>query len=206
MEVKEIRRIFEQHRGKLDEAEAKKNSLISEIKALQSDLVDHEQAQVIIKSVGLATQQQIQFHISDIVSMALEAVFPDPYKFSVEFIERKNKTECEINFKEGENFVDPMSESGVGATDVAAFALRTAAWSMNVPHSRSTIILDEPFKHLSDEYHESASQMIKEISEKMGIQFIIVTHSDVLASHADRVFNVSKRKKGKWKIAKIEVE
>ena len=37
--------------------------------------------------------------------------------------------------------------------------------------------------------------MIKEISEKLGIQFIIITHEPILASYADKVFE-TKIKKG----------
>jgi chromosome segregation ATPase len=36
--------------------------------------------------------------------------------------------------------------------------------------------------------------MIKEISTKLGIQFIVVTHNETLASAADKVFNVSIKK------------
>jgi ABC-type lipoprotein export system ATPase subunit len=36
--------------------------------------------------------------------------------------------------------------------------------------------------------------MIKDLSTKLGIQFIIVTHEETLAAYADRVFEVSIKK------------
>jgi DNA repair exonuclease SbcCD ATPase subunit len=87
-----------------------------------------------------------------------------------------------------------LTASGGGAVDVAAFALRIASWSMAQPHSRNTIILDEPLRFLSVDLQEKASTMIKEVSDKLGIQMILVTHNDTLASFADRVFNVSIKK------------
>jgi ABC-type sugar transport system ATPase subunit len=77
---------------------------------------------------------------------------------------------------------------------VAAFALRIASWSMQKPKSRNVIILDEPLKYLSENYQEKGSAMIKEISQRLGIQFIIVTHEQTLASYADKVFEVSIKK------------
>jgi ABC-type sugar transport system ATPase subunit len=56
------------------------------------------------------------------------------------------------------------------------------------------MILDEPLRFVSAKYQEKASAMIKEISEKLGIQFIIVTHNEVLASYADRTFEVTIKK------------
>lgn len=88
----------------------------------------------------------------------------------------------------------------VGAVDIAAFALRVVSWSMSYPKLRNVIILDEPMKNLSKDMQEKASMMIKEVSKKLGIQFIIVTHEDTLASYADKTFMVEKNRKGISKV------
>jgi ABC-type transporter Mla maintaining outer membrane lipid asymmetry ATPase subunit MlaF len=144
-------------------------------------------------------QEQLQFHIADITSLALEAVFDNPYELKVEFVQRRNKTECDLYFVRGDNKVDPMEAAGVGAVDVASFALRIASWSMMNPKTRNTIILDEPFRFLSANYQEKASTMLKEISDKLKIQFIIVTHEETLTAAADKIFEVSIRN-GKTKV------
>lgn len=154
----------------------------------------HEQAREIIREAGLKTQQQLQYHISDITTLALSAIFDDPYELIAEFTQRRNKTECDLYFSRDGEKTDPMSASGGGAVDVAAFALRIASWSMQRPKSNNVIILDEPLKYLSVNYQEKGSAMIKELSQRLGIQFIIVTHEPTLASYADRVFEVSIKK------------
>lgn len=154
-----------------------------------------EKAKEVIREVGLRTQEQLQYHISDITSLALQAVFPDPYTLGVEFVQRRNKTECDIFFSRGESKVDPLTASGGGAVDVAAFALRIAAWSLMRPHSRNVIILDEPMRFVSEDLQEQASEMIKEVSKKLGIQFLLVTHEPVIAVHADKVWQVRRSKK-----------
>lgn len=164
------------------------------VKEKKRDLQRHEKAREIIREVGIKTQNQLSFHISDITSLALEAVFNDPYKLIVEFVQRRNKTECDLYFERDGNRVEPLSASGGGAIDVAAFALRIASWSMQRPKSRNVIILDEPLRFLSADHQEQASQMIKEVSQKLGIQFIIITHEPILASYADKVFETKIRK------------
>ena len=190
-----LRNKLEQQKGQRFQLEQSLTKLTDELRDNKRSIRKHEQAREIIREVGLKTQQQLQFHISDITSMALEAVFDDPYTLEVEFIQRRNKTECDFYFARDEMRIDPLTASGVGAVDVASFALRIAGWSMMIPRSRNVIFLDEPFKCLSENYQQRASEMLKEISEKLGIQFIIVTHNQTLASYANKTFEISKKNK-----------
>ena len=199
MTIQLLRNRLEQQKGQKFQIEQSLTKLQEQLRDKKRSLIRHEKAREIVRAVGMATQKQLQFHISDITSLALEAVFPDPYSLEVEFVQRRNKTECDLFFVRNGMKVDPLTASGVGAVDVATFALRIASWSMAMPRSRNTIILDEPFRYLSEDYQEKASMMLKEISEKLDIQFIIVTHEQVLAEHADKIFQVS-IKKGKTKI------
>jgi DNA repair exonuclease SbcCD ATPase subunit len=193
-DIKNLRNKLEQSKGAKAQLETSLTNLQTQLKEKGRSLRQHEQAKEIIRTVGQKTQEQIQFHIEDIVSMALDAVFDNPYKFAVEFIQRRNKTECDLYFVRDGNKVDPLTASGVGAVDVAAFALRIASWSMSTPHSRNTIILDEPFRFLSKNYQEQASLMLKEISQKLGIQMIIISHEEALTENVDAIFQVSIKK------------
>lgn len=199
MTIKELRNRLEQQKGQQFQVQKSLTTLEDELKTSKRSLIRHEKAREIVRKIGLDTQQQLQFHISDITSLALEAVFDDPYELKVEFVQRRNKTECDLKFVRGDLEIDPIEASGVGAIDVAAFALRITSWSMMQPRTRNTIILDEPFRFLSTNYQERASAMIKEISEKLGLQFIIVTHEEELLASADKVFEVS-IKKGRSKV------
>jgi DNA repair exonuclease SbcCD ATPase subunit len=194
MTIQLLRNKLERQKGQLQQVEKTFTVLKDELRDKKRSLIRHEQAREIIRTVGLETQKSLQFHIEDITSLALEAVFDNPYKLEVDFVQRRNKTECDLYFVRDGERVDPLTASGGGAVDVAAFALRIASWSMAQPHSRNTIILDEPLRFLSVDLQEKASTMIKEVSDKLGIQMILVTHNDTLASFADRVFNVSIKK------------
>ncbi|NMC60074.1 MAG: hypothetical protein GYA51_11955 [Candidatus Methanofastidiosa archaeon] len=203
MTLQLLRNKLEQQKGQKQQIETSISTLKQTLTEIQRNLNRHEQAREIVRSVGLATQKSLQYHISDITSLALEAVFPDPYELKVEFVERRNKTECDLKFVRGDMEIDPLTASGVGAVDVAAFALRIASWSMARPRTRNVIILDEPFRFLSENYQEQASTMLKELSTKLGIQFLVITHEMTLASYSDRTFEVSIHK-GVSKVKEIQ--
>lgn len=185
-----IRIFLEQAKGKKEHIEQTISQAKDDLKITNRNIKRHELALDIIRAAALTTQQQLQYHISDIVSSALEAVFEDPYEMVVEFVQRRSKTECDLAFKKGYMTLDPLTASGCGAVDIASFALRIASWSMQKPRTRNTIILDEPFKHLSVNLLPKAGEMLKGICEKMNLQIIMVTHSDELIDSADKIFRV----------------
>ena len=197
--IKDFRTLLEQQKGKKIQLDKSIIVTKTSLLELRKDLRRHEQARELIKEAGLKTQRQLQYHISDITSLALSSVFNNPYELIAEFVEKRNKTECELSFERDDERMDPIDASGGGAVDVAAFALRIASWSMKNPKGNNTIILDEPLKNLDETRQEKGSIMLKEISKKLGIQFIIVTHEDILTSYADKVFEV----RIKNKISKI---
>jgi len=147
-------------------------------------------ARIIVQKVAEDTQKQIEYHISNLVTMALSSVFPDPYEFKLRFIQKRNKTEAELLFiKRGNEVDDILENGGGGVADVASFALRIALWSIR--KTRPTIILDEPFKFLHNPtFQRKTSEMLKEISKKLGIQLIVVSDQENIISAADKVIEI----------------
>ncbi len=180
-----------------------------ELQLLGREFRKYEQAREIVKEVAQKTQQELQYHLSDITSLAMEAVFPkDPYKIIIDFVQRRNKTECDIYFERDGNKADPLTASGGGAVDVGSFALRVASWSMQNPKTRNVLILDEPFSRLKGvEANKRAIQMIKQLSHKLNLQIIMISDERVsmeeIEQGADKIFHVGIHKKGEWKISKV---
>ena len=123
-------------------------------------------------------------------ALALASVFDDPYEFLLRFTQRRNKTECDLMFTKNEKEIDLFEAAGYGAVDIANFALRAAIWSIHP--SRNTQLLDEPFRNLSSDYHEKASEMVKKVSDSLELQIIMVTHQKDMISAADKVIEVEK--------------
>jgi len=163
---------------------------IKEEEELDKHLLD---VRVFLQTVANATQQELEYHVSEIVSLALEAVFEDPYKFKLVFTPRRGRSEADLFFEKNGVRIDPMTAAGCGAVDIASFALRIALWSLRTPRTRNTIVFDEPFKYLSKDLQTKASSMVKEISQKLNLQIIIITHEEAFVEQADKVYRVTKR-------------
>lgn len=193
--IKNIRNQLERQKGQRDHIQSSIDSTKESIKLKKRELRFHEQAREVIREAGLKTQQQLQYQISEITSLALEAVFDNPYELSVEFVQRRNKTECDLHFERDGNKIKPLDAAGGGTIDIASFALRVASWSMARPRSHSVLILDEPFKHLKGmESNKRALDMVGQISKELGIQIIMISDERIpredIISSTDRVFEM----------------
>ena len=182
--------------GRKDYLEEKLNATQKDIKNTKRDIKNGNEALLIIRKVAEETQKELEYYISEIPTLALSAVFKDPYTFKVDFVQRRDKTESDLSFVRDDNEINPMEASGLGAVDVASFGLRPALWNLQKPRTRNVFILDEAFKHLKG-YDENVKviQIIKELSDKLGIQIIMVHDERVpmeeIEKGADRIFSVS---------------
>lgn len=196
---------------KIDDVIAVRNSKINELdlkkeklKEITIDLKNSNEALLIMQTVAKRTQQQLEDKISNLVSLSL-SVFPEPIKFQLEYNIKRNKTEAELWFVVNNHKINPIKEGGHGYTDVAGFALRCAMWSIKPAKLDNVIWFDEPLKNINDrtrEVHRKVASMIKQLSEKQGIQFIITSQIPELDEVADKIFEVSKVK-GQSKIKEI---
>lgn len=195
----------------LFQAKGMRNQLRSDLSSTKelletskNELYALEKAQVFLQSVAQETQNQLKFRIEDIVNMALETCFPDEYDFRLNFNIARGKTDCELVFisKRTGREVDPMNASGGGVVDVACFALRTACYVLEQGID-NVIVLDEPMKFVSEDLRHRVCEVIKNLSLKLGVQFIIVTHIPEFVEIADRVFQVKKNEDGRSVVKEV---
>jgi len=149
-----------------------------------------QKARVLIAEAGQHTQTFLKSFIEEMVTTALQAVFEEDYQFVIDFDIKRNKPEAKISLKLRGEETDPKDSCGGGVLDVASFALRVVLWSIENPKSSNVIILDEPMKFLHGRI-ENAMKMIKDLSKKLNIQFIIVSQMEEFAENADKVFLVT---------------
>jgi len=120
---------------------------------------------------------------------------------------KRGKTEARLLFLIDGEEVDPIEADGGGLVHLAAFALRIAAWTLGT--TRNTIILDEPLGALQPlELQVQGFKIIKELSDKLGLQFIIVknsVNSGDLEEIADKVFEVKRKRIGDWFQSEVKV-
>ncbi len=201
--MKNYRVLLNKSIGKKEMIETMLKEKTEVLDSLTNKTIHIEQAQVIIQDTAKATQEKLRFHIEDIVQLALDAIYPHEYIFNLEFVIKRGKTEAEICFLKNDNKINPMEASGGGVVDVASFALRIAIWSIS--NTDNIMILDEPGKWISKDLIPKFALIIKELSEKLNLQFIIVTHITELTETADKIFNVV-LKKGISEVKEVKSE
>jgi len=81
--------------------------------------------------------------------------------------------------------------SGGGAVDIAALTLQISLWSIARPRTEGIFILDEPLKWLKGkELPVRGGKIIKDLSSKIGVQIIMVSHSEELIEYADNIIAI----------------
>ncbi len=146
----------------------------------EEELIACEEAQGIAQVVAQQVQQEAHNQIAGVVTKCLEAVFDEPYEFKIHFEKKRGRTEASLIFERDGLEIDPLTASGGGVVDVAAFALRLSCIMLSKPTLRRVLIMDEPFKFISDEFKERVRILLETLSKDMGVQFIMVTHIDEL--------------------------
>uniref|UniRef100_A0A6M3IMH0 Uncharacterized protein n=2 Tax=viral metagenome TaxID=1070528 RepID=A0A6M3IMH0_9ZZZZ len=198
--VVQERQVLTDFRRKLDEKIGRRKLLVENKNGISLELVkyqtEHEnclKARTIVQTVARSTQESIEIHIGNITTLALATVFPDPYTFSLRFIERRNTTEADLIFtKNGNETDDILNTGGGGVADIASFALRIALWSLK--KTRATFLLDEPDKFLhSPVYQEKASALMKDLCEKLGIQILLISDQQRIIAAADKVIRIENK-------------
>lgn len=201
-DIQSIQKKVEYLKGQRDHLQQQLNTIQQSLSQSQEYLGNLEKALEIAKQVGLLTQKQLEYHLSEQVSMALEAVFENPYQLKVNFLEKRDKTEVEFLFcRRGMEF-PAIGNVGGGVIDITSLALRIAYLSMRQDKKvRPLLILDEPFSQLKGEMANlHALAVLQEISKNLNIQVIMISderisREDILAN-ADKVFLVSQNTQG----------
>ena len=180
MNLQELSTRIERAKGEWERVQKQILNIKSNISLTEKDLRIDEAAQIIIKAIAQKTQKTLQYKISEPVTLAMKAVFDNPYELSVEFVPRRDKIEADIKFRRNGNLLNPIYASGLGPVDIAAnIGLRIACLTMAAPRPRYLLLLDEPLKHLRG-YKENirAIQMIKEISQELKPQLQVIMVND----------------------------
>jgi len=160
------------------------------LESVKQKYADQIRAKWVLVEVSKKTQENLKKNIEKLVNLCLNEVFPDRnFNFKAEFQIKRNKMECEFLVEVDGHEYSPKDDMGGSILDIISFALRIILWSLENPKSRNVIIMDEPFR-FSGRLITKAVTMVKELSEKLGIQFIINTHSDELIDIADRSWQV----------------
>jgi DNA repair exonuclease SbcCD ATPase subunit len=160
-----------------------RDSASRELTELTETATSLEAVDTQVKALALLCQHNCKSSIEELVTRCLDAVFPENrYKFNLVFEKKRDQTEARIVLTDGAgNEYDPLRNNGGGVADVIAFALRLATLMLRVPQPAKVLVLDEPFRCVSENHRQRIADLLFSLASELGFQIIMVTHMRELA-------------------------
>ena len=143
------------------------------------------------------SRNQATHQIEDIVTQSIAYIMQNSSRFIVDLSEKRGLPIAEF-FVESDygNYkvkTKPELSRGGGVVDIVSLALRIAFLENHRPKMDGPLFLDEPGKHISDDYIFNMGEFLKECSRLFSRQIIMVTHNDYLTNICDKAFRVDIR-------------
>lgn len=184
---------------KIENLKSKKLDLIDKIKEekvelrlLEKEKLNIEKCLKILEYLSKCNQDKIVKLFEDTVGVGLKDLFDETYDFRILQKSRGNSSACDfqVSCSVFPGWSDVIMCHGKSLQDIVAVILRIVLIKLD-NRSRKIVILDEPLSGLEIERQKIASKFLYEISEKFGIQLLVVTHSAELTEHATKEIRVS---------------
>jgi len=136
----------------------------------------------VLQLVQRSTRDKIQEAFENTVTFALRFIYNEDYRFKLDFSQRGNIGELNFKLKSPNNieYFDLENCIAGGSFDIISVALRFALIQIIRPKIEGMIVLDEATKQLSFHFRNNESKFYEAMSEKLGRQLIIITHSQQL--------------------------
>ena len=184
--------------GQRDSILAQKNSKEARVAELRQQVENLRQVARIFSLAGEYARQESKTTMERLVTNALKMVFQSDHVFHIEFEERADRSEAEFMVSSsfgGERVVknDPRDSRGGGIVDVISLALRVALLETSRPPVEGALILDEPGKHVSEQYVRQLAEFLSAVSNSFDRQVIMVTHNQHLADAGSVSYHIEIR-------------
>lgn len=138
---------------------------------------------------------QSKAHIESLVTSCLRIVFTDDISFVIDITESGRNTGANFLISDEIDNVpatfQPQEARGGGIVDVVSLALRISFLLRFHPPVEGILILDEPAKHVSEEYIHNVAELLLQVAEEFSLQVILVTHNRHLAYMGEKVYEVT---------------
>ena len=153
-----------------------------------------EKVVILFQKTSEFARLQAKKQIETLVTKCLQYVLETDIEFVIELDELRGKANAEfyvVNSTEDMIIkTKPELSRGGGVVDIISLALRIAFLQIHKPRIEGPLILDEPAKHLSEEYVFNVGEFLKQTSEMFNRQIIMVTHNHHLSAISNKAYRV----------------
>ncbi|MDP4182811.1 MAG: ATPase [Bacillota bacterium] len=189
-----IEKVYFNLKGKEEQLQLRKSELEEQLQKIIDNLDLLEKVRTLLQKASEYAREQSKQQIESLVTNCLQFIFNSSLEFKIEINEVRGRPEAEFyvisNINGDVIKTKPQESRGGGVVDVVSLAIRIAMLEYNSMSINGPIILDEPAKHVSDDYIVQVAEFLKQISTMFKRQVIIITHNKHLNEIADRWFYV----------------
>lgn len=202
MNLEELNKKLEQINSKLNIEKGKLQVISQNFENTKKELDKEIKYEDLLTKVILLFQktatyarEQSKRQVEDLVTRCLQFIFETDIEFLIELSEKRSVPNAEFyvrsNYDEGYSIITkPELERGGGVVDIISIALRIAFIQLHKPVLQGPIILDEPGKHVSEDYIFNLGDFLSKSSSLFKRQIIMVTHNAHLAQICDKSYSV----------------
>jgi DNA repair exonuclease SbcCD ATPase subunit len=170
----------------LEDRKKKLEQVLQKLEQIKQQQLILGQSSQILQDFYTAAQKASVKRVEGFVTYCLKETFgDDAYEFKIKYETRRNQPEAELIFVRkdeagNEQEYDPKLACGGGCLDVAVTALRLAVIMTSPQKPRRFLLIDEPFRYVSQNYRSNLIRLIEVLVEDCQTQFVIVSHFDDL--------------------------
>ncbi|HJV45316.1 MAG TPA: ATP-binding protein [Bacillota bacterium] len=190
-----FRQIYERRRGQQEHLLNEQERWKKKLELIRKEMDNYIKARFLLQEASAFAREQARQNIEAWVSGALQFAFQtDDIAFRVEILEKNNRPDAEFYVVSDYDGIrvetKPQDARGGGVVDIVSLALRIALMESGKQRTDGPLLLDEPGKHVSEEYGMMLAQFLKGVTQKTKRQVILVTHNQYLAESGDKAYQV----------------
>jgi len=199
--LEQLRSKLGRARVALGERKGQQKRLLQDREACQAQADEYKERSQVFEQVTVLLQQtseharkQAREQIEVLVTNSLRSIFGQDYSFKIDLTEKAGRPEAEfyvVSDMKGQKLeTRPQDSRGGGVVDIVSLGLRIAMLETYRPRLEGPLILDEPAKHVSEDFIQPTAHFLKMVSDFFGRQVIMVTHNSHLAETAEVAYQV----------------
>ena len=193
--ISELKKIYYTEESKRNLLQKQQNELKTDIEKINKEVDILEKVLILFQKTSKYAREQGKAQIENLTTKSLRYIFDKNYQFEIDISEKRNISSAEFYVvEENENTIiktKPEISKGGGIVDIVSLALRLWFLENTNPKVEGPLILDEPAKHVSQDYTFDIGDFLLQFSKQMNRQIIMITHNPHLASLSENIYKVN---------------
>lgn len=185
-------RLLLQREGEYKALNSMKTRLRAEIDHEKAQAALYEKTTIVVQKLTELSRQENLDKIAAIVTKAIQDVKDPTLSFRINYKVERNQPAVDFVIFNSRFNVEQNIKLSCGGTleDLAEFPLRVSLLLKWRPKLGQLLIFDEAFTQVSKQDRPAFASFIRQLSEELNLQIILITHSTDLVSYAHKVLKV----------------